>query len=488
MVYVGPAVTITTHTESGKYLVGTTVNVYNHRIQQTSRFKKCITDNVAFRVLLEDSPSFTLDYTPCATIEEARHKARHHLINHYLDPLVLNSDLGFNGAVYTLTHRPSGSYYVGSSTFFSKRRDVIVSLLEQGEHPNVKLQALHNADGIAAFEWALIGHATRSPALQALEREFLAVRWGDQLLLNTSLDPDEISTGKYVSPTRRKSTSEQSKVLWLSDAMIQARATGNYPASRGVKVMGVEYPSITAASIALGVPYPTVTSRLNSLTQAWKEWEYLDGITIPHRNYKNKKTPLWCAYHLTHLETGKFYVGSTGYWTARKNSHFSSLSLRKHANLYLQQTWDLDPRQEAWSTFIMVFDCREKMLDQEQAWIDEHVDSPLLLNRATNSRSPIAGLRGDPNVKSLRPRPRKLKTVKELMEFRAEQGARMREYWANPDNLAKRMGGGNPFAKKITIDGVTYGSVNDAERAGIASIKTIRRRANSELWPGYSWT
>ena len=258
---------------------------------------------------------------------------------------------------------------------------------------------------------------------------------------------------------------------------------------RRVRINGVDYGSIALAAEALGMDRQQVSWRLNSLNRKWVDWIFTDnrGLAAP-RPPKKRPAQLHVTYQLTHKPTGKFYVGHTGYWQGRKAHHFSSLSLGKHANVYMQQAWDAHPGKEHWDTHLWVWHTREESLDHEQKLIDQHTDDPLLMNRATNSRSPIAGLRGDPNVKSLRPRPRKLKTVKELMEFRAAQGARMREYWANPDNLAKRMGGGNPFAKKVIIDGVVYGSVNDAERAGVASIKTIRRRANSELWPNYSWT
>lgn len=62
-----------------------------------------------------------------------------------------------------------------------------------------------------------------------------------------------------------------------------------------------------------------------------------------------------------------------------------------------------------------------------------------------------------------------------------------RDKWKDPARRARITGAGNPFAKALTVDGVLYGSVKDAERSLGLNEKTIRKRVNSYDHPTYKW-
>lgn len=59
--------------------------------------------------------------------------------------------------------------------------------------------------------------------------------------------------------------------------------------------------------------------------------------------------------------------------------------------------------------------------------------------------------------------------------------------WSDLLVRAKRRGAGNPFAKKVQVDGKVYGSVKDAVKATGISEKTIRKRANDPTIANFSF-
>lgn len=73
-------------------------------------------------------------------------------------------------------------------------------------------------------------------------------------------------------------------------------------------------------------------------------------------------------------------------------------------------------------------------------------------------------------------------------EFKEIMGANANKRWGEEGAREAIRGAGNPFAKSVIVDGVTYGSVKDAVKATGVGEKTIRKRANLESFLNYSWT
>lgn len=99
---------------------------------------------------------------------------------------------------------------------------------------------------------------------------------------------------------------------------------------------------------------------------------------------------------------------------------------------------------------------------------------PLFLNMVTDVRSTISDIWKRPGFRS--DTIERLKKQRKTAEQKLEYGEKMKAYWADPEIRSKRMGAGNPFARAISMFGVTYGSVIEAIRAKKLSATIIRKR------------
>lgn len=257
---------------------------------------------------------------------------------------------------------------------------------------------------------------------------------------------------------------------------------------RPVKIEGRRFASATVASKVTGVPLPAMYARLNSPTPAWSDWMYDDDKPTSYRKQVWKAPlPEWVVYRLTHLPTGKTYIGMTSNFGSRKAQHLHLLRNGKHLTSALMDLYTKDPDQGNWEWSGVIVATKEEAILNEQLGIDELVEKKLLLNTSLNGRAPIAH-------------------HMENEEYRENQRKRSREYaLENPDAMSERgkkgletrwkdrssrrawEGAGNPFAKKVKIDGVVYGSVKDAVKAVGICEKTIRTRANSDFHPNYTF-
>lgn len=199
-----------------------------------------------------------------------------------------------------------------------------------------------------------------------------------------------------------------------------------------------------------------------------------------------QKTIIAC-YIVTHLPSGKFYVGSTKDAIRRQQDHKARLKRGIHYNSDFQACYNDTPTFESFFWKFFIFD---ELLDArqcEQKLLDENVGNPLLLNHTSSVRSPISGLMNE----EIRARATAgSRTAVQSEEYRAKQSITMRKVWAVGDRRERRMGGGNPFAKPVWVDGIMYAAVNDAKRALGIDEKTIRNRARSvdPRWSNYSFT
>ncbi len=258
-------------------------------------------------------------------------------------------------------------------------------------------------------------------------------------------------------------------------------------AKRQVTIDKVDYESVSAAARALGLPGPTVVTRLLSKSVAWRSWFYSDGL--PVAEYKKKlfadrpKEPV--MYRFTHVPTGAFYVGSTNDFPNRRNGHIGGLRNQRHACHSLQRMWNADPDLENWSWSVVLCSSREHAYKEEQAVMDVFKGSNLILNESLDAYSPITGVINRPDVRA------KLRNTalreRRTYDYRDKQSALMKAVWSQPGRREARAGAGNPFAKAITVDGTTYGSVKDAVKAVGISEKTLRKRANLDSYPNIHW-
>lgn len=90
------------------------------------------------------------------------------------------------------------------------------------------------------------------------------------------------------------------------------------------------------------------------------------------------------CYILNFIETGTFYVGSTGNLRLRLSDHLNALNKGTHQNKPLQQMFDQD--QNVVVEYVTSID-RETAYDIEQAELDKYLGNPKCINQGNDARN-----------------------------------------------------------------------------------------------------
>lgn len=259
-----------------------------------------------------------------------------------------------------------------------------------------------------------------------------------------------------------------------------------------ISILGKMYDSIADASHTLGISVDMIRTRLDSQYQNWKEWKYLgDPPGKRLRKPRAEDTKITACYRFIHVDSGCFYVGSTCDLLGRKYAHLSYLRHGTHHSPKVQELWDKVGDAGQWRWEVIIFNTKEEARAEEQKFLDTFKDNPLLLNNVFDANSPISEVAKRPGYKERHALGMKeaeaLMTEEERLALKKRRGQGFINHWANKDNRAAWKGAGNPFAKKVIVDGVVYGSVKDAQATLGINEKTIRKRANSDAYPNYSF-
>lgn len=262
------------------------------------------------------------------------------------------------------------------------------------------------------------------------------------------------------------------------------------PIRNPVSIHGKIYESVAEASKILGTLPGRVYSRLKSDALEWSDWFFVDS----ERNNKtpNKKIEVNCYYQFIHVPTGAFYVGSTNNFSGRKANHKWRLRENNHTCKALQSLWNSsDKSDDTWRWLRVIVQNRQEAYDNEQAILMAYNGSPLLLNSAMDARSPISDLMTrvgfKDNAKAAFLKKYHSHTKEEREEFLKQMSKKSHKRWSNNDNRESWTGSGNPFAKKVMIDNVVYGSVKEAMRTLRMDEKKIRMRARDPAFPNYTF-
>lgn len=258
-----------------------------------------------------------------------------------------------------------------------------------------------------------------------------------------------------------------------------------------ISIEGTVFPSIRKASLALGLSVDQIRVRLDSDRPEWSEWTYLCDPEVGV--VKPEKYSMAFAYYLVHKPTGAFYVGSTWDMVNRRAGHLHELRKGKHYNKKLQDLWNEEKDESLWDWKQFVFNTREEAYAEEQRALTKYKDSHLLLNSVTNAKSPISSVMDREGFKEMRSlamsRSMSMEnlTPEERGEFSKKMSQNAFDRWNKEGKREAWKGGGNPFAKKVMVDGMVYPSMKDAVTALGISEKTIRTRANSDSFPNYTF-
>jgi predicted GIY-YIG superfamily endonuclease len=180
--------------------------------------------------------------------------------------------------VYVLKQRTTGEYYIGSTGKATTRIKAHASYLQGNLSHSVKLQTSFNRD--KDFEFMVIFTESREEAYE-FEQLLLDMNRHDPLLLNESIDVKRPGLGRKLSPEQIAAMQRGQKTesglsnrrAWTDSPQYSQKAREQF--SKPAVIDGVQYPSATAAGLALGVHKNTVIHRLKSDNPKFKDWNWL---------------------------------------------------------------------------------------------------------------------------------------------------------------------------------------------------------------------
>lgn len=247
---------------------------------------------------------------------------------------------------------------------------------------------------------------------------------------------------------------------------------------RSVSIKGVDYVSASEAARALGLAIPTLMTRVLSRSPEFTDWYFSDGLPTPKYKYPPKRLPfIWVYYFLTHVPTKLCYVGATGRYEKRKKIHLTLLADRRHHCKKLQETFNGDPDPAHWRWEAFIVGSREEAFRMEQKFIEMLHSENRLLNTSLDGRAPVTINNSDPLLQARRKEALDKWRSANRAQMSAVASAVCEKRWSDPTAKERWMGSGNPFAKKVKINGHVFGSVNEASRELGIPVKRIRRLA-----------
>lgn len=263
--------------------------------------------------------------------------------------------------------------------------------------------------------------------------------------------------------------------------------SGGRGRKRAVNIEGIVYESVSEAARKLQIPTPTVFQRIYSRSPEYLRWSFVDNDSVPRNSSYRYRFVDWVVYTLTHLPSGKVYVGMTGNFVARKATHRHNLKTNGHKTPQLQALFNEDPDWGNWEWFGYIVADKDEAVKMEQLKIDEFHSTGRLLNQSLDGKAPIAYLmRNEENLRRQREGTKRYVELNPgLLNARAKLMCETR--WSSSENRKAWCGAGNPFAKRVMVDGVIYGSVKDAQRELKINEKTIRTRCRDPKYPNYTF-
>lgn len=187
------------------------------------------------------------------------------------------------------------------------------------------------------------------------------------------------------------------------------------------------------------------------------------------------------AYTITHIATGKIYVGSSEDLRRRQRRHVVNLRRGICDSKLLQEAYNQDPRLKFYS---WIAENAEQALDLEQELLDHYRGTGLLFNLGTDVRKPRKGIPFGSEARrkllvTLRSRP-------EILERARIRGLARVGSTHTPESLAKMR---EMWGKKVSVNGVVYDSIKAAAKAFEVDPATINNRCNntSPHWYHYQW-
>lgn len=182
-------------------------------------------------------------------------------------------------AVYTLTHRPTGKFYIGSTKNMYVRFMLHKSKLVNGNHENKNIRAIHTCweDYDIQFTYC----KTKLVAIEE-EQRMLTLHNGNPLLCNVAKNatPSWLVNGavKAASDFWKDETRSKEARKKISEALLGRKKPpgfigGNH---KPVETDGLQFKNAKHAAEHHGISYSAMRRRLNGRTKGYPTWKYTD--------------------------------------------------------------------------------------------------------------------------------------------------------------------------------------------------------------------
>lgn len=190
---------------------------------------------------------------------------------------------------YTLTHRPTGLYYIGSSVNISERMKVHRYDLRKGIHKNPKLLAAYTC-------WedydVYVVYTDGVDQARRREQELIDVHHGRSRCCNvgrSTTDPTlgvisterrrEVMRGNTINNGRVQSVETRAKIGAASVGRTKSpevRAKIAAAKEKAVSIDGTVYTSLTEAGQVLGLNYKQMVYRVTVAGGKYQNWKYAE--------------------------------------------------------------------------------------------------------------------------------------------------------------------------------------------------------------------
>jgi len=379
-----------------------------------------------------------------------------HRLERFSDMVYLDRKPGLT----LIRHKPSGCFLLATGDVRKVIRDSL-NYLKTGRYHNPKLQALFKHEDEIEYEYSYTDDA------RGLRATIMKDYYGDHRILNNADWPKWNGAYKLVhKPSGSFYVGAVTDLIKARSYQATLLRTGKHK-SQAFQALFDESKSFD--DIGWEWAICSNIEEAESVAKLWKAEN--DELCLNSKRFHGGVGNLG-VYVIKHDVTGCYYVGSAANLRGRWSTHQYHFKNGTHVNARLKA--HTKKHGNLWSVEYSPTETREEAYHLEQLLITRGKRDPLMLNLSDNAKSSITFVMKDPRIK------RRAKALAALAMKRPEviekRNKSLRDRWANDETLkGSRTGALNPFAKRIMVNGVVWGSLNDAIRSGTVKESFLRK-------------
>lgn len=182
--------------------------------------------------------------------------------------------------VYKIECKPNGRCYFGRSQELEKRWRAHKNMLRKDEHHNIEMQKDWNEYGEDSFVFEVLHEFDNKEDSLRVEQEYINNSRGESYNISDSKNGGDTFTynprREEIREIHRQQAIGKNNPMYgkpKNEYTLQRIKEAN---SKPVSIDGVVYPSLTQASKVLNIKVGSVAYRINSKSEQFKNWVYVD--------------------------------------------------------------------------------------------------------------------------------------------------------------------------------------------------------------------